>query len=743
MPDRKPPPLSDSRPSAPPPALEEVDLWKQARKLWNRKFALLGLALLLFAPTAYVILKLPPKYHAVAIVLIDDRKADIINLKDVLSGIPMSDDTTQSEIEVITSRDLGKKVVQKLALASDPEFNPSLEPDSDFVRMTKDMAERLARAGIRLPFFPTEERSTDDAGYPSTAVLNRYLQDLSVAPANHSRAILIGFDSRSPVTAALVANTVADLYQQGQVEAKVEATKAATQWLATHVAQLREKSEDAHVAVEQYREDHGLVGGKDTTLLVQEISDVNAQLVLERSKLDDAQARLSHLMNASKTQAMDSVSDVVDSQHIQILRQRQAALTQRFADLATEFGPKHPAVIGTTAELNAAQANIQREIERIGEGIAGEVSRHEAYVARLTSRLEELKTLVARQGEAAVRLSALDREASANETLYLTFLSRMKETDLQAGIQQPDTQIISRADPPLYPAFPHKRLLLLLDLLTSGILSAAALLAFDKRSTATLVMRQTEDLAGLKSLGLVPVVKSLRRISDAPSIYMHHQVRSVFGEAIRTLHVRLLLSSARPPKVVMVASALPNEGKSSTSIALALLMASIGNRVLIVDCDSRRPQLHNVFGLSRAPGLTDYLTGGLTAAEVIRSDQSHSVDVITAGADTSHPAQLFRSERMSALRKALVEAYDVVILDTPPVMVVSDALVLAGLAEKTVFLVRWARTPQDIAERAIQLLCDAGADMAGTVLSMVDLQQMTRGEASESYRRSVRKYYHG
>jgi succinoglycan biosynthesis transport protein ExoP len=716
---------------------EEVDVLSIGRRLWDRKLFIWCLTAVLALPATAVIFNLTPRYRAEAQVMVDDRKLQVVSLPEVLSGPSAAEDTVLSEVQVIASRDLAKAVVQKLDLKSDPEFNPALRPASGIQVFQQQLAGWLHALFARSPRIAAE----DDPAMADAHLLNAFLERLSVAPLGRSRVIRIDFESESPKTAALVVNTIADLYRENQLRAKAEATKDATGWLEGHVAELRERAEASRLAKEQFRREAGLLqSGVGTTLGADEAADVNKQLSAARARKSEAEARFALAKKALASGNDADLSEIVQARQIQALRQDATALREKIADYQTTFGPKYSPLERTEAQLATLDEAITDESRRILRSLASDVAREKANVDELTATLDKAKGVLADSNDAAAKMATLDRELVSNDTLYMLFLDRMKQTELEQGVQQPDSRIVSRADPPEQPYFPRRATLLALALLTSGLLSCFAALALAHQNTTLTGLDQVQPALGSGPIGFVPLVKHFRQQWNVPQLFAEECPVPRFSDAIRNLHTRLLVAPSHPARTVMFASALPGEGKSVSSMALALLMANIGQRAIIVDCDTRRPSVHTTFGLSRSDGLTEYLEGAPLGC-VVRTVGSPALSVITAGHPVSHPAAHFASARMKQLLAELTSSYDLVVVDSCPVLTSADALVLAPLVDKTVFLVQWGRTPQKAAERALELLREAGADVAGTMLSMVNIQKMMTHDLGAGSYRKVRRYY--
>jgi capsular exopolysaccharide synthesis family protein len=259
-------------------------------------------------------------------------------------------------------------------------------------------------------------------------------------------------------------------------------------------------------------------------------------------------------------------------------------------------------------------------------------------------------------------------------------------------------------------------------------------------------MEQVERLLGMTALGLVPALKGLKNFRKRPESYILEQPASALGESIRSLRTSLMLTNLdRPPRVIMVTSSVPQEGKTAVSLSLARLFASIGQKVVVVDCDLRRPAAHKSFGLDLVPGLVEHLSGELPLEAVIKQDTHSATWLIPAGRAAANPPELLGSEEMKRLLKRLSENYDLVIVDSAPVLAVSDSLILCRQVDKTVFVVRWARTRRETATRGLRQVLEAGGDVAGVLLTAVDVKKHAQYGYSDSgyYYGRARKYYTG
>ena len=335
--------------------------------------------------------------------------------------------------------------------------------------------------------------------------------------------------------------------------------------------------------------------------------------------------------------------------------------------------------------------------------------------------LDGLKQQSAKSGIADVQLRDLKRQAEANRTLYENFLNQFKMTSSQDQFQQPDASIISRAEIPHIPSFPQKGALILLSAIASLTLGIFLALLAQYLDVGVRSMEQVKSLLNVYPLGMVPAPQGLvkgklaREVIDRPM--------SGYSEAVRTVHTNLMLSDVdQRPRVVLITSSLPGEGKSTLSISLAEIAARYGQKVVIIDADLRRPTIHRLAGASPKPGLVDWLLDRVSFDDILQRHAVGGVDVISAGEIPTIPPNLLLSERFKQLLRGLSEQYDLVVINSAPVLALSDTRVLSMLADKTIFVIRWASTSYRVAAAALQQVVDSGGYIAGAVLTAVDVK---------------------
>jgi len=767
-----------SEPAGLEAAVPGIDLAEILRILRRRKKVIAATVLVIMVLAFVIVSSLTPKYTASALVEINPRQANVVDFEAVLSGLPADLETIETELKIIQSRKIAQRVIQRLELNKDPEFNAALRapglisswvsgirswlagsPDSEpGQEAASQQPENEAEApgllrrslaylsGLVSPRAQTEIPDEQKIDRERNSVIDAFLANLSASPEGRSRVVRINFKSNDPKVAADAANAVADFYIVSQLETKFDAAKRATTWLNERVAELRKEVEEKERAIEQYRSESGLLqGGKNVPLTDEQVSELNAQHVLELARLAEAQARLRQVNNLQNSEGgLDSAVEVLQSGLVQDLRREESGMQRRIADLAEEYGERHPAMISARAELQDLQAKIRLEVNRVVQGLRNEVAVVSARAATLARSLEEAKAQVAKLNQSEVQLRMLEREASASRTLLENLLQRTKQTTSQESFQQADASVVSTAAVPFSPSFPRKKMILPLIFIGALGLGVLLALALEKLDLGFRSAEQVTRYTGFRSLGLLPMVPKLTTMGKAPHHYAVTNPGSAYSEAVRSLYTNVLLSDmVDRPKVLLLASSLPREGKTSLAISMARLSALGGHKTIVVDCDLRRPTVQREMKLEPGPGLSECLVEGVSVDEVIQKDPLSNAHVLRAGALLQRSPEQFDTRLMQMILRHLKRTYDLVILDSAPVLAVSDTLFLAPLADKTIFLARWAETKRAAAIMALERVVEARADVAGVVLSMVDVKSHAQyGFAdSGSYHGSLKKYY--
>ena len=714
-----------------------IDIRQLLNVLRRRLAVIIGSVGLITGITLLVVFQLTPLFTANSLVLIDPREQQVVDIEAVMSGLPPDSAAIDSEVEVLRSRTLASRVVAQLELVNDPEFNAALVEPGILASLNPL---NLLRSS---PDLTVEEKARRELN----KVIDAFQSKLSVSRRGLTYVISVSYTSEDAAKATSIVNTVTDLYVLEQLEAKYEATRRANEWLNERLVQLRGEVRAAEEAVEIYRSENDLVSTSGITVNEQQLAELNGQLILARAELAEKEAKYRRYRDLLRSgSGADTLADVLQSPVIAQLRQQEAEVDRRRAELSSRYGERHPEMIKVRAERRDLADAIDREVSRTVANVENEVEVTRTRVGSLQNSLDELQGRSGEGGLKEVRLRELESDAEAVGTLYESFLERFKQTSEQTNLQEADSRILSQATVPTEPSYPNKTLFLALAIVGSGMIGVGLAFVLEQLDDAFSSVSQLEKTLGLPHLASVPDLKN--EIAEnkgwLPFDFIKKRPLSSYSEAFRALRSGIALSDVdNPPKVVLITSALPGDGKTTTAISLARAASVAGSKTILLDCDLRRPSVHKSFGASPEVGIVELLADQAKLEDALTADPESPLNYLPVKAGAANPPDLLGSRHMGNLLSKLREEYDLVVIDSAPVLPVVDSRVLSRLADKVVFVVRWRDTPRDAAANAVKDLRDYGADFAGVVFERLDLKRQQRYNYGDSgyYYGRYSKYY--
>lgn len=682
-----------------------------------RRWLIGGTAAVVVAIAVVAVHLLTPIYTATARVMVGERQNKLIDLESALAGLPIDTATVENQVQILQSRALLGKLVEKARLDLDPEFNTALAPKSGLASVF-DALFGGDEPDATLPL-------ASCGGDASACIVDRVRQALGVSAVGRSSVIEISISSEDPRKAAALTNQLADLYLLDQLEAKFEATRRASAWLSERIGYLADQVREAERAVEVYRAENNLTGaGSDGRSMVeQQLIDLNSQLTLARADLSAKEAKYEQASRLLQSGSIDSIAEVLASPLISGLRQQEAKLIGEESELRTRYGDRHPKIIDIRAQRSTLDAKIGQEARRIVTNLGNEVDVAKSRVATLQSNLDGLEAASGQQNLARVRLRELERNAEASRTLYENFLSRFKEAQDQEEIQTPDARIISAAVVPVTPSFPRKMLVIGVALVGGVLVGFLLGILLEQLDHGFRVGEDIERHLGIPQLALVPETKEPDSELTARVV---RKPLSSFSESIRALRLAINMSNVdKPPKVVVVTSPLPGEGKTTIAISLARLAATTGQKVVLVDIDMRHPSVEDSLGVesSDGAGIAAVLSGEAPLEAAVRRDRISPLHYLRVERRVANPTALIDSQTMQNLLARLRQAYDLVVIDSAPLIPVTDTRLLARHADGVIFVVRWERTPREAARSALRMLQDLDVPVIGAVMSLVNMRR--------------------
>jgi polysaccharide biosynthesis transport protein len=725
-----------------PYQIAEADEGPDLRAYWRiiqkRRWTILSIVCITFVSALILTIKEKPVYRANALLEIEKENPNIPTVQELFQLEDVSDNYLETQYKVLQSDTLARRVIDQLHLAEVNEFNP---PKSSWFHLSAHAAP------------PASDSQVD----PDTAqtVLREFQDRLSVDPVRRSRLVQVSFESQDPNVAAQAVNALAASYIQGNLESRWQEAQKASEWLSQQLESFKSKLEKSEDDLQQYAQNNGLL------FLETEKGDteniVDERLRLLQDELTKAQAdRYEKESLYRLTQAGDysSLPGVVDNRLMQELTARLTDLEREKAELTQTFTSNYPKVQEVQSQIDDTQATLDQERKRAAQSIVDDylaAVRRETLVRDAFDQQQDQANLVAAR---AVQYNILKREVDTNKQLYEGLLQRLKEAGVSAGVNASNIRVVDAAVPPTRPVRPRPALNLGLALLL-GLGFGVGVAFFQEHLDNTFKdSSDVERLLRVPALALIPSRESLNGHASAglygmaepapalpngngnhsPSQKVPAKVwiridgngtqHSALSEAFRSLRTSVLLSAAgRPPRSLTFVSAEPGEGKTTVASNLAISLAQLGKRVLLIDGDTRRPCVHKLFDIAdHSDGLVNYLTGEQEWRRLVRPTGMPNLDCLVCGPVPPNPSELLSSDRMQALIHEAMEEYQFVLVDAPPLLNVADGRILATMVEGAVLVVKGGFTPRELAHQAQLHIRDVGGRLIGVVLNDVDVR---------------------
>ena len=716
------------------------------RVMHTRKLTILGTAALVVAITGLAVSQLTPLYRATAYVLLDQRQNNVTGAEAVVAGLSNDPTSIENQVQILRSRALAGEVVDKLDLANDPEFSGSDEEEEPSGITAWLSPSRIAEWLNVSPWLganaaPSEEEEAAAATFdPRDDLINRVLGSLTVSAQGRSSAIAVTFTAKDPEKASKLANTLAAAYVEDQLTVKSEATQKASEWLAERLEEVAAQTQNAERTVEQYKVTNNLTDSSNgASITQQQLSALNTQLISAQADLAQQEAKFSQVAAMKESGRSADISQAVASSLISQLRQQETEVLRQEAELASRYGPLHPKVLDLQSQKQNLATKIDEEVRRVVETVQNDVEVARVRVRSLRDALEDITSKAQGENLARVKLSELSSAASSNRTLFEAFLKRFNEIEGHDAIQTSDARLISPATVPGSPSFPNP--MVFYGAAVPGGLMLGLLLAMlsDSLASGFRTQQQVERTLSLPVLAALPEVSGTSRTRRRAADRVIKKPMSAFAEAVRGLQLGLVLAE-RPPKVVVVTSSVPSEGKTTVAVSLARIAARSLRRVILVDADLRQPAVVKATNLSQPqPGIVEALTG--TPLEDCLCKDPMSDVLILPGRRLANPSDVLSSGQMTKLIQTLAESCDLLIIDSPPLLATNDARILAQFADAVLFVVRWERTPREAALHALRSLSDVMAPTMGVVLTRTDWEQFQYYNYGNKKYLNLNKYY--
>jgi len=717
---------------------EPLDFRAYARILRKRFSTVLIVFFLVFAVTLIATIKEKPVYRAQVLLEIQKENPDIPTIKDLYELESVSDSYLKTQYSILASESVVRRVIDQLHIDALPEFNSP-----------KWWQFRKKAFKPRNQTFALDQESSARDPEVYQRVLERFQDRLTVDPVSRSRLVTVRFDSNSAELSARIVNTLAEDYIDKNLEARWKATQKAADWLSQQLVGVKAKLEKSEEQLQDYARHNGLVFLETDKGASENVANERLQQLQEElTKAQTERYQKEALYRLVQAGDYGSLPGVVENKLIQDLSERLADLKRELAQLSTKFNAEYPRVKEIQSQIDEIEGTLKEERQRAADKITNEyfaALRRESLVKEALDGQQKQVNLIA---EKAVQYNILKREVETNKQLYEGLLQRLKEAGVSASLKASNIRIVDPADPPAKPAKPRIPLNLAVGVLLGLGLGISTAFLQERLDDTLKGADDVERLFGLPALALIPSVHHLdgdrhgvRKLLDRtnhpgnghngtasnPGARWHRIDQSgkpqpALVEAFRSLRASVLLSTAdHPPGSLLVTSTQPGEGKTTIATNLAISLAQLGQRVLLVDADLRFPSLQKLFCIRETLGLVSYLTGQQDWRAAVCPSGSPGLDVLLCGPVPPNPAELLSSKSMGAFIASAKSEYGFVILDSSPLLTLADSRILASLVDGVLLVVKSEATPREQVLQSQSSIRSAGASLIGAVLNGVSL----------------------
>ena len=740
---------------------DDIDLRSLFMIFWNRRLLIIFLIFIGISLSLYLTSKLKPIYAAEAYILVELQKDSPPELTGFLKGLNIKDSVILSEAQILRSRSFALRAIERMNLLEDEEFGSLIAQPNVLGSFFKPIKERFQNFLVSQGVIEKED-ITDTNNPPSgTVILDRssqgefkalrvgpvdsdllssqkeaqkeqvvtqLLEALKINVVSGSNVISIQVQAHSPAKAAYIANEYADLYLEERIRLKVEEKKKLSQWLDDRLNELKLQVRRTEQEVARYRVENNLVTSMRGEITGEQLTQLSSELIRAKGDVAAIDAKLKQISGKKTTlNNLLSVPDVIKSNSVRELKIQEIDLMRQRADLKTKYGNRHPSVININNELSVLRDRLLEEAKNILVSVQEEASIAKARVEALERGFRDLINVREEESEAMIKLRELMMEAESSRALYDTFLQSFKRSTSQEKLQDPEARVISYAPVPLHPIYPNKMLFASLSAFLMLFLGISLALFLEKLDAAFKTVSQLEKFTRFPCFGVIPDIRIRDRKKTVSMLWTktsHHA-----SEMVRNLRTTLSLRgrlNGKAPKVITITSSVPAEGKSTLSTWLSLVTAKSGDRVCLIDCDLRSPVIHQHISGRPKNTLVEFLTNQANLEDILVKDKKTGLYTIFAKSVPNSAHDLISSKKMKTLIQSLREEFDLIILDAPSCLSVSDPKILANMSDQTLYAVAWGRTERDQVLLGLKQFVDIDYYNIATVFSRVNFKNYAR-----------------
>ena len=722
-----------------PPA---PDVVRYLRTLNRYKWGIIMVVIAVGMLAAMYASSLRPIYRATATVMIEGGKPKIVTNQELYESFNGSTrDYFLTQFEIIKSRELAERLVRVMQLTKHPEYDPRQQARPWYAEWVPER------------FLPAVSGKAPNEEALEESVVAQVMGQISLQPVRNTQLVKLSFDSHDPLLAERVPNTLAMIYIVSDLEARGDTTRRSMAFLKDQAVELKQKLNDSEQALQNFREREKIVVAKGVSVsgAIRQLEELESALDDARKKRLDAETRFNQINVARQSRPavpMESLTVVQSNPVVARFKEAEAEAERRLGEVSKRYGPEHPKMVSAQSDLKAVQDNLRRQITTVVEGVSKDYEVAKANEASLERAIVRAKAESQEYNRKEFTLARLEREVASNRQLYDLFTQRAKETNT-GDVPSAIARVIDVAMVPKAPFGPNKRNIVGIAMLVALAIAVSIALLLEQLDITVKTSHEVETKLEVKAIGV------LQRLRLAPGARIERLFiddnNSAFAEGIRSIRSDLLLSGIdSPQKVVLLTSSLPDEGKTTVACNLAFAFSQI-KKTLLVEADMRRPKIARALGGDEhRAGLSELVAGSAPLDECVYPADNSNLWVLQSGRVPLNPLELISSHRFSEVMETLKQAFDVIVIDSPPLQLVSDALVLSQYATSIVYLTKADSTPYPLARHGLTQLkriCEPALVGIGVVLNQLDLDKASRyygeyrGYGGRYYRRYG--YTHG
>ena len=772
------------------PAGDLVGLKPIFLALKKNKWLITLFTALITALATYYSYSATPIYAATSTLLIESqRQANVVSVNELIETENENAEYYKTQYELLKSRGLAERVINQLDLWSSDHLSSIFsdtksessgksigskllsnfdffnESDSDSISEPDEKHLQASDVDEGVKLFATPEVNQDSnflldldserieiSNAVKEKVIASFIRKLNVERISGTKLVKISFESADPDFSELVANNVAEQYIESYLDSKLKATERASVWLNSRLGDLKAQLDDSEQNLIAYKKENGLVdvNGSVGRLNEQELLLATAELADARSELADTEDLYNEVIaRRGQPALLVGIQAIQQDRLIQLVKTEQGQRQRELDELLNRYGNKHPRVVDARSRLASLAVTMEGHVDRVISSIEKNYQLSQQRVRSIQGKLARGKEDILVLGTKRFELEELEREVQTKRNLYNTFFSRITEAKSAEGLETANARIIDYAVRPSSPVKPKKQLIIALALLSSLLLSMLMAIVYEKLDVTIKAVTDVEDRIGLRVLGVLPLMKP----TGFKAFFSKNEFSPVDGEhaggnyieAVNTVRTAISITDAQiPPKLILVTSSVPNEGKSTTAVSLAQSFSKL-ERTLLIDCDLRRPSIAGLANLrADAPGLTDLIIGAVNPQDCIQRKVANSdLDVITSGSIPDKPLEFLSATRFQKILDRLSKYYDRIVIDSAPTQAVSDAFVLSSLCDAVVYIIKSSDTDVDNIRRGVRRLKQIKAPIIGSIITQVDIEKLVSYGGEDFYRGYYDYYGYG